>query len=149
VAGRRIFGLFSLRTLPRRLILDFTDLFEKGFEFDSIKGDFSITQGDAYTTNFALSGPGVDAEMSGRIGLAAQDYDQQVKVTPHVSDLTSLLSLLSSEPLLFLLQQLLKDKINQAASFEYHLSGPWNNYVLEPINKPAPATFEDDENSDG
>lgn len=145
-AGRRIFGLFSLRALPRRLILDFTDLFDKGFEFDEIKGDFNITQGDAYTTNFALSGPGVDAEISGRIGLATQDYDQQVKITPHVSDVTSLLTLLSSEPLLFLLQQLLKDKINQAASFEYHLTGPWDNYVLEPINRPEPDVFEDDNN---
>ena len=143
-AGRRIFGLFSLQTLPRRLILDFSDLFKKGFEFNEIKGDFNITQGDAYTNNFYLDGPGVKAEMSGRIGLAAQDYDQKVLVTPRVSDITALLTLLSSEPLLFFLQQLLKDKINKVASFEYKLTGPWENYKLEPVKQEASNIPTDD-----
>ena len=71
--------------------------------------------------------------MSGRIGLAAKDYDQKVLVTPKVSDITALLTLLSSEPVLFIVQQLLKNKINQVASFEYRLTGPWDNYKLEPI----------------
>ena len=34
----RLFGLLSLQTLPRRLSLDFNDLFKKGFTFDSIEG---------------------------------------------------------------------------------------------------------------
>ena len=144
-AGRRLFGLFSIQTLPRRLLLDFSDLFKKGFEFNEIKGDFNITQGNAYTNNFSLDGPGVDAEMSGRIGLAAQDYDQKVLVTPHVSDVTALLSLLSSQPILFIVQQLLKDKINKVASFEYHLTGPWDNYKLAPVNEVKPKNDTDDD----
>lgn len=137
-AGRRIFGLFSIQTLPRRLILDFSDLFKKGFEFNEIKGDFNIAQGDAYTKDFSLDGPGVEAHMSGRIGLATQDYDQKVLVTPRVSDITALLTLLSSEPVLFIVQQLLRNKINQAASFEYRLTGPWDHYKLEPVQATPP-----------
>ena len=125
--------------------MDFSDLFKKGFEFNEIKGDFNITQGNAYTNNFSLDGPGVDAEMSGRIGLAAQDYDQKVLVTPHVSDVTALLSLLSSQPILFIVQQLLKDKINKVASFEYHLTGPWDNYKLAPVNEVKPKNDTDDD----
>lgn len=50
----RVFGLLSLQTLPRRLTLDFSDVFKKGFRFDRIKGSFLLERGDAYTTNLYL-----------------------------------------------------------------------------------------------
>ncbi|NNG13685.1 MAG: hypothetical protein HKM22_00830, partial [Gammaproteobacteria bacterium] len=52
----RVFGLLSLQTLPRRLTLDFSDVFKKGFSFDRIKGSFLLERGDAYTTNLYLEG---------------------------------------------------------------------------------------------
>jgi uncharacterized protein YhdP len=46
---------------------------------------------------------------------------------------------------LFIVQQLLRNKINQVASFEYHLSGPWENYKLEPVHKSTPKVSDDDD----
>lgn len=134
----RLLGLFSLQTLPRRLMLDFSDLFSKGLKFDIIKGNFNIEQGDAYTSNLQLIGPNANVLLKGRIGLGAQDYDQKVKVTPHITDTTILLSIITSQPLLFLFQQLLKQDIEAATSFEYTLSGKWDNYKLTPILKVPP-----------
>lgn len=131
----RLFGLFSLQTLPRRLALDFSDLFSKGLGFDAINGDFSIENGDAYTSNLELIGPNANVLLKGRIGIGAQDYDQKVRVTPHITDTTILLSILTSQPLLFLFQQLLKQDIDAATSFEYALTGKWDNYKLTPILK--------------
>src|SRR5690606_19130865 len=74
-AGRLI-GLLSLSALPRRLFLDFSDFFGEGLSFDSLKGDFLLTEGNAYTTNVRLEGPSVSALLVGRTGLAARDYDQ-------------------------------------------------------------------------
>ena len=134
----RLLGVFSLQTLPRRLMLDFSDLFSKGLKFDEINGDFNIEQGDAYTSNLKLVGPNADVLLRGRIGLGAQDYDQKVKVTPHITDTTILLSIITSQPILFLFQQLLKQDIEAATSFEYTLSGKWDNYKLTPILKVSP-----------
>ncbi|KPJ87685.1 MAG: hypothetical protein AMJ53_17760 [Gammaproteobacteria bacterium SG8_11] len=64
----RIFGLFSLQTLPKRLILDFSDVYQKGIVFNEIAGDFTIEDGDAYTNNFSLNGPAAKAQAAGRIG---------------------------------------------------------------------------------
>ena len=43
----RLLGVLSLQSLPRRLALDFRDLFEEGFAFDSVTGDVAIAQGVA------------------------------------------------------------------------------------------------------
>ena len=144
-SAARLFGLFSLQTLPRRLTLDFSDLFSKGLKFDIIKGDFNIENGDAYTSNLELIGPNANVLLRGRIGIGAQDYDQKVRVTPHITDTTILLSIITSQPLLFLFQQLLKQDIDAATSFEYTLSGKWNNYKLTPISKVPPAPAQQDD----
>jgi len=134
----RLFGLFSLQTLPKRLILDFSDLFSKGLGFDSISGKFKVEDGDAYTNDFELLGTSADVSLKGRIGLGAQDYDQKVRVTPHITDAAVLLSIVTAQPLLILLQQILKQDIEGAAAVEYSLTGSWDNYTLTPILKPQP-----------
>ena len=83
--GGRLFGLLSIQTLPRRLSLDFNDLFGKGLAFDRIEGHFEIADGEAYTNNLALKGPSVQIDIAGRTGLAARDYDQTVTVTPQLA----------------------------------------------------------------
>lgn len=140
----RLFGLFSLQTLPRRLTLDFSDLFGKGLGFDSVHGKFKIEDGDAYTNNFTMTGPSADVSLRGRIGIGSRDYDQRIRVTPHITDSTILLSIITSQPLLFFFQQLLKEDFDKAASFEYSLTGSWDNYKLEPILKQPPAAPEND-----
>ena len=81
----RLFGLLSIQALPRRLTLDFSDLFDEGFSFDTIEGNFSIQQGHAYTNNLEMLGPSADIYVSGRTGLSTEDYDQIATVTPKIS----------------------------------------------------------------
>ncbi|WP_399361201.1 YhdP family protein [Thiohalobacter thiocyanaticus] len=81
----RVFGLLNLHALPRRLTLDFSDLFKRGFAFDRIEGHFTLIDSNAYTQDLIIQGPSARIDISGRIGLAEQDYDQLVTVTPEVS----------------------------------------------------------------
>ena len=41
----RLLGLISLQSLPRRLTLDFRDIFSDGLAFDSIEGKTTMTAG--------------------------------------------------------------------------------------------------------
>ncbi|MEK9776707.1 MAG: AsmA-like C-terminal region-containing protein, partial [Quisquiliibacterium sp.] len=43
----KLIGVLSLQSLPRRLTLDFSDVFAKGFSFDEITGDVEIAYGVA------------------------------------------------------------------------------------------------------
>ena len=83
----RVLGLASITELPRRLALDFCDLTDKGFAFDTIRGDFDLHGGSAYTDNLLVKGPAADIGLIGRVGLKDKDYDQTAVVTGNVGGL--------------------------------------------------------------
>jgi uncharacterized protein YhdP len=56
-----------------------------------------------------------------------------------------LLSIITSQPLLFFFQQLLKEDFDKATSFEYSLTGPWDNYKLEPLVNEVPLAPDTEE----
>ena len=138
--GGRLFGLLSLQTLPRRLSLDFSDLFQKGFAFDRIEGWFELEKGNAYTNSLLMDGPSAKVEISGRTGLAAKDYDQRAIVTPALSDSIPLASALFGPAgigvgaAIYLGQKVFKQVPAQVDRFlrrEYTIKGPWSDPVIE------------------
>ncbi len=136
--GGRIFGLLSVQNLPRRLSLDFSDLFKKGFGFDKIEGQFNIADGDAYTNNLYLDGPAARIDISGRIGLASEEYDEEIIVTPKLSSSIPVLGLAAGPQValgLFLTEKILRKGINKMSRTHYSVTGPWNNPVISKISK--------------
>ncbi|MBI4692893.1 MAG: TIGR02099 family protein [Gammaproteobacteria bacterium] len=136
----RLFGLLSLQTLPRRLSLDFSDLFKKGFTFDRIKGHFNLEKGDAYTSSLKMEGPAARIEISGRTGLAAKDYDQHVVVTPAISNTLPLAGAVFGPAgvgvgaALLITQKVFKavpDPVDKILSKEYSIKGSWDNPRIE------------------
>ena len=80
----RLFGLLSVRELPRRLALDFRDFFQTGMSFTEIRGDFSFDAGNAYTEGLKIKAPAADITVIGRTGLSARDYEQTALVSPKI-----------------------------------------------------------------
>ena len=80
----RLFGLLSVRELPRRLALDFRDFFQTGMSFTEIQGDFSFDAGNAYTEGLKIKAPAADITVIGRTGLSARDYEQTALVSPKI-----------------------------------------------------------------
>ena len=144
----RLFGLVSIAELPRRLTLDFGDVFGKGLAFDSIKGDFRFADSNATTDSLKIRGPAADIDISGRTGLRARDYDQQVYVMPHVGNSLPVVGAVVAGPVGaaagFAVQGLLGKGLNKAASARYHVTGSWDKPVFTLVEKheaqPAPAS---------
>jgi len=138
----RLFGMLSLQTLPRRLLLDFSDVFAKGFSFSRIKGKFNIDSGDAYTSNLYLDGPAARVDISGRAGLAEQDYDQQVVVTPKVGDSLPVLGALTSTPqvgaVILFVKKLFQSDIDEVTKTKYTITGKWSDPVITKLKPPKP-----------
>lgn len=140
--GGRLFGLLSLQTLPRRLSLDFNDLFRKGFTFDRIEGAFELDHGNAYTNSLLMDGPAARIDVSGRTGLADQDYDQRVTVTPALSDSIPVAGAffgpagIGVGAVLYLGQKMFKsipEQVDKFLSREYSITGGWSQPVIERI----------------
>ena len=138
----RLLGLFSIAELPRRLMFDFGDVFRKGLAFDSIRGDFTLGNGNAVTHDLEIRGPAADIKVDGRTGLRAHDYDQIVSVSPKVGSTLPLLGAVAGGPVGaaagLALQGLLGSGLAHASATTYKITGSWEKPSIVKIN-PAPA----------
>lgn len=125
----RLLGIVSLQNLPRRLLLDFRDIFSSGFAYDKIAGDVSITQGVMRSDNFVMEGATAKVELKGETNLAKETQNLHVKVTPAVSDSLSLAAFAGGPAVgvaAFVAQKLLKDPLGKLTSYEYDVIGTWD-----------------------
>ena len=138
----RLFGLMSLQALPRRLSLDFNDLFRKGLFFDFIDGEFLLQRGTAITENMVLSGPSVLVEVSGKANLKEKTYDQKAFVTPKLSDSIPIASALlgpvglGAGAAYYLSQKVFKsipERVDEILKKGYLIQGDWDNPIVSKI----------------
>ena len=140
----RIFGLLSLSEIPRRLTLDFSDFFKSGLGFNSITGTFGLDKGNAYTSNLVIKSPAADIAISGRTGLRAKDYDQEMVVSPHTSATLPLVGAIAAGPVGaaagLVLQGVLGKGIGKAMGSRYKVTGSWEKPEITLVSKEAPHT---------
>ncbi len=141
----RVFGLLGVHTLVRRLTLDFSDITDKGFAFDTIAGSFKLDSGNAHTRDLVIDGPSATIRVEGRTGIVAQNYDQQVTVSPKISETLPATGALVGGPagaavgsVLLLYQKLFQEE--GLASTRYRLTGSWAAPLLEEIKPKPPVT---------
>jgi uncharacterized protein YhdP len=131
----RVFGLMSVVALPRRMSLDFSDVFEKGFAFDTITGTFNIDKGQAYTCNLSLEGPAADVGIVGRAGLATRDYEQTAIVSANVGNTLPIVAALVAGPqvaaALLIFSQIFKKPLQEVGQIYYGIDGSWDDPEIE------------------
>ncbi len=129
----RLLGLFSVAELPRRLLLDFGEL-EQGLAFQQIVGQLEIKDGDAFSDNVTIISPIAFITITGRTGLAKRDFDQRIRVSPSVSSTIPVISWLAwggqIGALVFLLEKLVGEQMNNSISTDYTMTGSWDNPVI-------------------
>jgi uncharacterized protein (TIGR02099 family) len=135
----RLLGVLSLQALPRRLSLDFRDVFGQGFAFDSITGDVRIGSGVAHTNNLRMRGVQAIVLMEGRADLVNETQDLRVFVVPEINAGTASLAYAVINPAIglgtFLAQVFLKRPFMQATTREFHVSGPWADPQVERVER--------------
>jgi len=142
----RVLGLMSIAALPRRLTLDFRDVFQEGFAFDEIGGDFTIVDGNAYTDNLKFAGPAAEIGVVGRTGLRDRDYRQQLVVAPEPSKLLptvgGLLGGAGVGAALLIFTRLFKEPLKGIGRASYCLSGSWEQPSVERLEGDESAEAE-------
>lgn len=135
----RLFGLFSVREIPRRLALDFGDFFRSGMSFTAITGEFALAGGNAETDNLHIASPAADIRIRGRTGLKARDYDQQMVVTPRVGGALTVVGALAGGPAGaaagLAVQTLFNKAINQVTTARYRVTGSWEKPEITLVSR--------------
>ncbi|HET6787222.1 MAG TPA: AsmA-like C-terminal region-containing protein, partial [Aquabacterium sp.] len=125
----KLLGVLSLQSLPRRLILDFRDVFQQGFAFDRIEGDVKITQGVAATRNLRMRGVQALVLMEGQADLSQETQNLRVFVVPEINAGTASLAYAAINPAIglgtFIAQVLLRKSIVEASTREFTITGSW------------------------
>jgi uncharacterized protein YhdP len=137
-AGRML-GLLSLTELPRRLAMDFRDVFNEGFYFDEAKGTMRFENGTSYTDDLILSSTAADITITGSTDLVAQTFDYEFVVRPGVSKTLPVIGAIAGGPVGaaagLALQAILRDALGEAAEARYTIRGPWTDPQVEPVGK--------------
>ncbi len=128
----KLLGVLSLQAIPRRLSLNFDDLFGKGLAFDEIKADVAINQGVASTESFVIYGPSSRVQIRGSANMNQETQDLQVRVFPSLSTATAIgIGFATANPALgaavLLGQKLAKDPIERFLMREIEVKGTWTN----------------------
>jgi uncharacterized protein YhdP len=133
----RLFGVLNLQALPRRLMLDFRDVFSEGFAFDSFRGDVVIQQGMAHTNNLQMKGVNAAVLMEGRADIAHETQDIKVVVVPEFNAGTASLFYGTVNPVLgltsYLAQYFLSRPLVKANTQEFHVSGSWSDPQVKKV----------------
>ena len=140
----KLLGVLSLQSLPRRLTLDFRDVFSEGFAFDFVRGDLRIEQGVAMTNNLQMKGVNAAVLMEGRADIARETQELHVVVVPEINAMTASLVATAINPVIglgsFLAQVFLRGPLIEAATQEFRVDGTWAEPQVTRIarrNRPA------------
>ncbi len=133
----KLLGVLSLQALPRRITLDFRDVFSEGFAFDDIGGSFKIQKGLMHTDNLKLEGPAATVTITGDIDLAKETQRLDVRVKPALSSTFSAGAavLFLANPIVgaavgagtLLAQKLFNNPLDQMFSYDYRVTGSWSD----------------------
>lgn len=139
----RLLGLFSIRELPRRLALDFRDFFGEGLSFDRIDGRFELSAGNAWTQDLKVAAPSAEIRVSGRTGLSARDYDQEIIVSPQYGTVLPVVGGLAGGPAGLaagLLAQGVLTQDNDVGRVHYAVTGSWESPRIARMPNPREAS---------
>lgn len=135
----KLLGVMSLQSLPRRLTLDFRDVFSEGFAFDSIASTATITRGTLRTDSFKMRGPNAVVLMDGSVDLANETQNLHVVVIPELNTGgASVVYGLAVNPVVglgaFLAQYFLKNPVSAALTQDYQVTGPWKDPLIKKVS---------------
>ncbi|MDR0441010.1 MAG: TIGR02099 family protein [Candidatus Accumulibacter sp.] len=148
-AAGKLLGLISLQNLPRRISLDFKDVFSEGLAFDAIGGSMTVRNGIMHTRQLRIDSPSAQVSMRGEVDLSRETQHLEVTVQPEVGD-TAAVGMAIVHPAAgvatWLANKVLKNPLGTVFSYRYLISGAWDDPKIEKLAAPAGETFAPVEN---
>jgi uncharacterized protein YhdP len=133
----KLISILNLQSLPKRITLDFRDIFSEGFSFERVRGDVRLNQGQAETQNLRIVGVQASVFIEGSASLAEETQNIRVLVLPELNAGLASLGYALINPAIglgsFLAQFVLRDPLRQILAYEYEMTGPWDDPVVREL----------------
>ncbi|WP_350431960.1 YhdP family protein [Shewanella sp. H8] len=138
--GARVFSLFSLDSLLRKLSLDFSDVFGKGLYFNTFNGNLTIDNGVVKTTDTEMDAIAGDMRVRGYTDLTTQSLNYDIRFVPQLASSVPTVVLLSTSAWTlglgaFALTKVLEPVIEVISEIRFRLTGTMENPQLEELER--------------
>lgn len=137
-AGRML-GLLSLGQLPRRMLLDFRDLFNKGLAYNALDARVDFANGKAISRGIGIDAPAAQIVIRGHTDLVAQQFAQEVDVNPRSGNLLTVVGAVAGGPVGAAVgaaaNAVLSRPLSEIGARTYKVSGPWKEPQVEVIDR--------------
>jgi uncharacterized protein YhdP len=136
----KLISLMNLQALPRRMTLDFSDVFSKGFAFDLITAAAHVERGVMKVEEFRMRGSAAEVEMTGEIDLARETQDLKLRVVPSLGG-SAATAVAIVNPIVgvaaAVAQWVLKNPLGQIFAYDYAVTGSWSEPKVKKLAQPA------------
>ena len=138
-SAAKLLGVLSLQSLPRRLTLDFRDVFSSGFAFDMLSMTANIENGVLSTKDLKMVGLDATVLMEGSADVVNETQNLHVVIVPKIDAGAATLGWAIVNPAVglgsFLAQLFLKDPLSKAFTEEMQVTGPWSDPKVTKLGK--------------
>ena len=138
--GARIFSLFSLDSILRKLSFDFSDVFGSGLYFDSFQGNLEITNGVVKTTDTEIDTVAGDMKVRGYTDLTTQSLNYDVRFLPQLASSVPTVVFLSTSAWTlgigaFALTKVLEPVIEVISEIRFRITGTMDNPEIQELER--------------
>ncbi|OYY74553.1 MAG: TIGR02099 family protein [Gammaproteobacteria bacterium 28-57-27] len=131
----RVLGLISLTELPRRLMLDFGDVFGNGLHFERLDSEMTLNDGKLHSTRFELLSSALKLKVSGFSNMLDQSLHYQMVATPSLGNVLPIVGTVAGGPIIggatFVAQKLFELAGGSFVTLNYQIGGTWDNPIIE------------------
>jgi len=138
--GARIFSLFSLDSLIRKLSLDFSDVFGQGMYFNSFTGNLQIDNGVVKTTDTEMDAIAGNMKVRGYTDLTSESLNYDIRFVPQLASSVPTVVLLSTSAWTlglgaFALTKVLEPVIEVISEIRFRVTGTMSDPVVEELER--------------
>ena len=130
----KLVSVVNLQSLPKRITLDFRDIFSAGFAYERVRGDLRFSSGEAMTDNLRIVGIQASVFIEGTASIVDETQQIRVLVLPELNVGLASLGYALINPAIglgsFLAQYVLRDPLRKVLAYEYRLTGPWMDPIV-------------------
>ncbi|MGL5661411.1 MAG: YhdP family protein, partial [Aeromonas sp.] len=130
----RLLALLSVDSLLRKLHLDFRDVFDKGFFFESISASATVKQGQVSNHDLYMKGAAGNLHGKGVADLVHRQLNFNLSFSPNLGGTLPVVAAFAIKPLtgiyVFALSKLLEPVVDVVTRINFEIAGPFNNPQL-------------------
>ncbi|MBG0760464.1 TIGR02099 family protein [Vibrio cidicii] len=135
----RLLGLFSLDSIIRKMQLDFTDVFDQGMAFNSIKGTGKIQDGVFVTNDIFMDALAGEMRIRGLADMGQRTVDAEVQFIPDVTSGLPILTAFAVAPQTALyvlaISTVISPVVEVFTQVNYEVKGPLEAPTVKEISR--------------